>query len=131
MQRTTLLLTLGTLGWVAAPLVRAAEPTAAATPAGQATAAATAPSAAAASGAAGAPAAPGAADAIEDKFLRQQGYKPEIRKGIRYYCRREAPLGSRFEQTVCLTAEQSRDNRQHSKEMTERAQRLQSNPAKG
>ena len=70
----------------------------------------------------------GAADSSEDRFLREQGYKPEMRKGTRYYCRRQARLGSRFEDTVCLTAEQSRDMRQHSKEMVEHAQRNQGNP---
>jgi len=72
-----------------------------------------------------------AADAAEDKFLREQGYKPEMRKGTRYYCRRQTVMGTRFEQTVCTTAEQSRDVRQHSKEMIEHAQRAQGNPIKG
>ena len=71
-----------------------------------------------------------AADVSEDRYLREQGYKPEMRKGQRYYCRREARLGSRFEETACLTAEQSRDMRQHSKEIIEHAQRNSSTPAK-
>lgn len=71
-----------------------------------------------------------AADVNEDKWLRQQGYKPEVRKGMQYYCRREAPLGSRFEQVRCLTLAQSRELRQHSKEMLEHAQNG-GNAAKG
>ena len=67
----------------------------------------------------------------EDKTLREQGFKPEMRKGIKYYCHSEAPLGSRFERTTCMTAEQSMDKRRQSKEMTERAQRIQTNPTKG
>ena len=67
----------------------------------------------------------------EDKTLREQGFKPEMRKGVKYYCHSEAPLGSRFERTTCMTAEQSMDKRRQSKEMTERAQRIQTNPTKG
>jgi len=69
------------------------------------------------------------ADVNEDRMLRQQGYKPEMRRGVQYYCRREAPLGSRFEQVRCLTLAQSREMRQHSKDLTEHAQRDQGSPA--
>ena len=41
-----------------------------------------------------------ASDAAEDKALLEQGYKPEMRHGVRYYCRRQAVIGSRFEQTT-------------------------------
>jgi hypothetical protein len=71
-----------------------------------------------------------AADAQEDRVLREQGYKAEMRQGTKYYCRREAPLGSRFEQVKCMTLAQSRDLRQHSKELLEHAQRDASSPAK-
>ena len=37
------------------------------------------------------------------KFFRAKGYREKFRKGEIVYCRKEAPLGSRFEQSVCLT----------------------------
>lgn len=40
------------------------------------------------------------------KFFRAKGYKEKFRKGEIVYCRKEAPLGSRFEQSVCLTEDQ-------------------------
>ncbi len=62
-------------------------------------------------------------NAAEDKRLRALGYKPEIRNDKKYYCRREAPLGSRFETKICGTAEQLSSVRQSGKEALEEAQR--------
>jgi len=134
MQRTALLLIVGGLCAIWDPVLRAAEPTGPATspPVRTTTAGATGGVAQVAPAQSAQPSIQlGAADADEDKFLRQQGYKPEMRRGVRYYCRSAATLGSRFPQTTCLTAEQSRDIRQHSKDMTERAQRMQTNPTGG
>jgi hypothetical protein len=36
------------------------------------------------------------------------GYKPELRHGETYYCRREAVLDTRFESKVCGTAADDR-----------------------
>ena len=44
-----------------------------------------------------------AARALVLKQFRARGFKEKFRKGEIVWCRKEAPLGSRFEQTVCLT----------------------------
>ena len=59
----------------------------------------------------------------DDKYLRALGYKPEIRSNGRYYCRREALVGSRLETRVCATAEQLRMVRLNSREFLEEGQR--------
>jgi hypothetical protein len=35
------------------------------------------------------------------KTLRSAHYRPEVQKGVTYYCRSEAQLGTRFEKPVC------------------------------
>jgi hypothetical protein len=35
------------------------------------------------------------------KTLRSAHYRPEVRKGVTYYCRSETQLGTRFEHSVC------------------------------
>jgi hypothetical protein len=47
-----------------------------------------------------------AARALVLKQFRARGFKEKFRKGEIVWCRREAPLGSRFEQSVCLTEAQ-------------------------
>jgi len=47
-----------------------------------------------------------AIDDATDKRLRSQGYKPEVRNGIKIYCRKETAIGSHFESKVCATPEQ-------------------------
>jgi hypothetical protein len=42
----------------------------------------------------------------QDKALRSQGYKTEVRDGQTYYCRSEAALGTHFEKKVCRSAYQ-------------------------
>jgi hypothetical protein len=69
-----------------------------------------------------------AVELAEDKRLQALGYRPEMRNGTRFYCRREAPLGSRFEHKICTTAQQHSDLRQDSKDLLEGAQRTQLNP---
>jgi hypothetical protein len=82
-----------------------------------------------------APATPAAADsskAAEDarnKALLAQGYKPEIKNGTTYYCRREAQLGSHFETKVCGTPDQLRANQQDTKDVMDKIQREQPGPA--
>jgi len=41
----------------------------------------------------------------EDKELLARGYKLEMRRGEKYFCRREQQIGSRFETKSCNTAE--------------------------
>jgi hypothetical protein len=66
--------------------------------------------AAATSSTAAAPATPSGAklaptNDARDKRLRAMGYRPELRHGETFYCRREAVVGSRFESTVCGSAD--------------------------
>ena len=49
-------------------------------------------------------AAPTAEDAKRQALLKQarsMGFKPKLTNGVVMYCRNEAPLGTRFDQTVC------------------------------
>jgi hypothetical protein len=62
-------------------------------------------SAASASVAATTPAKPADDGDADDKYLRQQGFKREVRNGQTYYCRSEIVVGSRFQNKVCGTAE--------------------------
>jgi hypothetical protein len=66
---------------------------------------------------------------LEDRTLTQaevnrmlsQGYKPKKGRGDDVlYCRSEAQMGSHFEKTVCLTAQQIKQRTQDSREITER-----------
>jgi hypothetical protein len=56
------------------------------------------------------------ADAAAEKHLLASGYKKKTRNGVTVYCRKEMPLGSRFETERCgsaqdmeLQAQQARD----------------------
>jgi hypothetical protein len=57
------------------------------------------------------------------KQLRSAGYKPEVRKGQVFFCRNEAPLGSRLEKKVCSTAGQLLDTKAQSQQATQDIQR--------
>jgi hypothetical protein len=80
--------------------------------------------AAPASAATPAPAAtsPAAADAGKPQLTREEhdlisrGYKLEIRHGDKYFCRREAELGSHFDVKTCNTAESIESHRANSVE---------------
>ena len=37
------------------------------------------------------------------KQARSMGFKPKLTNGVVMYCRNEAPIGTRFDQTVCHT----------------------------
>ena len=63
--------------------------------------------------------------AADEKALRSQGYKPEMVRGQRLFCRNEAKLGSHFEQKVCGTVEQLKAQAQAARELTENSQRHQ------
>jgi hypothetical protein len=53
------------------------------------------------------------------------GYKPETTKsGDTVYCKKEAPIGSRFETKQCRTYEQLRDETLNAKEYVEQLQRV-------
>jgi hypothetical protein len=62
------------------------------------------------------------------KQLLAKGYRPQARGGEVFYCRREAVLGSRFEQKICRSAEQLMRDEQDSKDMTERMQQSMGTP---
>ena len=102
----------------------------------------TAPAAAAptAAPATPAPATPQAAPAAaatpaidpEEKRLLAQGYRMQMRRGEKVFCRREAILGSRIEATMnCGTAAQLKATRDEAKEAVERAQRQPMNKMPG
>ena len=59
----------------------------------------------------------------EVRKLFEQGYKPTSRNGEVYYCRREATLGTRFEKTICRTADQMKQQEQQAKELAAEKQR--------
>ena len=59
----------------------------------------------------------------EVRKLFEQGYKPISRNGEVYYCRREAQLGTRFETTICRTADQMKQLEQESKDLATQKQR--------
>jgi hypothetical protein len=63
----------------------------------------------------------------QDKALRSQGYKPEVRNGVTVYCRKETHLGSRFDTKVCGSPEELADATVNSKDMTGKAQRALTN----
>jgi hypothetical protein len=74
---------------------------------------------------------------LQDKTLTQdevnrmlsQGYKPKKGRGDAVlYCRSEPQLGSHFEKTICLTAEQIRQRTQDSREITEKLETNGGNP---
>ncbi len=62
------------------------------------------------------------------KELLARGYKPQAAGDRIVYCRREAPLGSRFEQKICQTPEQIGLQRQEGKDTTEFLQRMSGTP---
>ncbi|HEY6921848.1 MAG TPA: hypothetical protein VI653_00145 [Steroidobacteraceae bacterium] len=66
---------------------------------------------------------------LQDKTLTQeevnrmlsQGYKPKKGRGDDVlYCRSEPQMGSHFEKTVCLTAQQIKQRTQDSREITDK-----------
>jgi hypothetical protein len=59
----------------------------------------------------------------QDKSLRARGYKPETRGGTTVYCRKEAVLGSRFENKICRSAADLEHNSQAGKDMVQDMQR--------
>ena len=59
---------------------------------------------------------------MEEKLLRDQGYKPTMRNGERVFCRSEKPTGSNLPSTHCLTAAEAEALAKAAKENTERIQ---------
>ena len=56
------------------------------------------------------------------KAFRQAGYKPEVRNGQTFFCRKEAQLGTRFESKTCGTAAEIERSTANSQELAERIQ---------
>ena len=135
------------VGGLSAALADPSAPNSPATPTTPAAAATSAvPAAAAPAAAAPAAAAPAAADttggtpahsanatatpapAIDprEKHLLSQGYKPQMVKGERVFCKREAVMGSRTETVShCGTVDQLASETRLSREATENSQRIQ------
>jgi hypothetical protein len=117
--------------------VAVADPPAAPAPAASTSATATAatpaaPAATAAAAAVTKPAASSTADAAqaaEEKRLLTAGYKPEMRNGVKFWCRKEPELGSNLSgHKVCGTQEQIITTMHDSQESLDIAQRRQVNP---
>jgi hypothetical protein len=104
----------------AVPSSPAAGP-AAATPAASTAAATTQPGSAATQPGSAAATRPGELTALEKRLL-SQGYKLEMHKDLKYFCRTEAPLGSRFEHKTCQTEAQIQATTQTSKDTTKQLQ---------
>ncbi len=68
--------------------------------------------------------APSASDErMQEKLLRDQGYKPYIMNGEKVFCRREIPMGSRLATTLgCLTVAQAELMAREGRELTEHLQ---------
>jgi hypothetical protein len=57
-----------------------------------------------------------------EQDLVARGYKPEMRHGQRYFCRREGEIESHFERKVCNTSESILSQRAASEEAVRRMQ---------
>jgi|HubBroStandDraft_4_1064222.scaffolds.fasta_scaffold140085_3 hypothetical protein len=79
-------------------------------------------SSAASASAATPPAKPADDGDADDKYLRQQGYKREVRNGQTYYCRSEVVVGSRFQNKVCGSSEQLTSARRQAQANVSKAQ---------
>jgi hypothetical protein len=55
-----------------------------------------------------------AAAALEEqtKRLRAMGYKPEVQNGVTVFCRKETPMGTRFEKKICGNGDEIERNAQ-------------------
>lgn len=98
-------LLLGLVSLAVAGAAQADEPAQAAPVAAPTAAAPAAP--APVSAAAAAPAA--AADEAPKPFKPPPGYKAKVVKGETMYCRQEAPIGSRFKETICFSEAQLKE----------------------
>jgi len=65
------------------------------------------------------------AAALEEqtKRLRAMGYKPEVHNGVTVFCRKEMPLGSRFEKKVCGNGDEIEKNAQAARDSLQNGQR--------
>ena len=69
----------------------------------------------------GAAAKPAELTALEKRLI-SQGYKLEVHQDLKYFCRSEAPLGSRFEHKTCQTEDQVLATTQTSRDTTKQLQ---------
>jgi hypothetical protein len=65
------------------------------------------------------------AAALEEqtKRLRALGYKPEVHDGVTVFCRKEMPLGTRFEKKVCGNGDEIEKNAQAARDSVQNGQR--------
>jgi hypothetical protein len=65
------------------------------------------------------------AAALEEqtKRLRALGYKPEVQGGVTVFCRKEMPLGSRFEKKICGNDDEIEKNAQAARDAVQNGQR--------
>jgi hypothetical protein len=61
---------------------------------------------------------------LQEKWLRNQGYKPYMRNNEKMFCKREVPLGSHLPTTLhCVTVAEAELMQKEGKETAERLQR--------
>jgi hypothetical protein len=70
---------------------------------------------------------------VTDAQLKQilaKGYKPEsqARGHEVFYCRREVPMGTRFETKICKTSRRILQDELQGQDLTKRAERTSGNP---
>lgn len=65
------------------------------------------------------------AAALEEqtKRLRAMGYKLEVHDGVTVFCRKEMPLGTRFEKKVCGNGDEIEKNAQAARDSVQNGQR--------
>jgi hypothetical protein len=66
-----------------------------------------------------------AAAALEEqtKRLRAMGYKPEVQNGVTVFCRKETPMGTRFEKKICGNGDEIERNAQAARDAMQNAPR--------
>ncbi len=111
-------------GAPAAPATAARSGTSAAPEAPVPAATSAAAAGAAAPGASPAPGEHGNSDVTPEqiKQMRGKGYKPKLVNGVTYFCRNEAPIGSRLERQTCSTLDELKQRQLDGKEYTEKVQ---------
>ena len=66
---------------------------------------------------------------IQLKQILAKGYRPESRNGKTVYCRKETPMGTRFETKTCSTSAAILSTEQLSREQTSQGQRVIGQPS--
>jgi hypothetical protein len=60
-----------------------------------------------------------AVEAEVEKYFRRYGYVAVVKNGVSYYCRDEAPMGTRVKKAVCITREMAQERREEARRAME------------